>query len=1171
MLSFILPTYSKDLPKNIDGIEVIAPVSYQRESSTAQNLKSKSMLAIGNMVNYDVKAEVIKKLKPYENSLLPYFKDKNEYNNFINSTLDKGISTHLTKLNDPNMREFSKFLGNSLLAGVGARIMQKEGISNPTRRTAWLQKILAPFNQCIGKAENAYYDGLHCVDALSSSLVPTIGSAIVYEMSADKVAGALSDMYREAFNHQRVAHYQKCMSSTQNTPADVKRCALVSIKSGVSEVTEKNLSKILNSKIKSPNKVKTIKDIVLNDFNKCSDGVGKDTKSKIDLADQFKICIDNLVLKAGTLIVEESVATNDSVTDALGNKNANALASKKAQDFEKCYLDLKNRKVRGPDGLVDISKCEEKITSDVTFDVVSNTLRKSANDQFSNSAQASKIANDGIQTLKNCWKATSPKSTQDACLKNTIVSFSKSIATIKLNDAIPSEIATKNSIRNESLNELGSCLAKNLPSDITQAKDLNNDIEKCTNPLTLNVAKKVATIQIRDSAKDSLSPNEIEALIKNKVNGDFTKCLGKAPSSAILDKCASNLTIDSAKEISKKGFDKEVNKFVKENGGLASLNMSQKDLDNFLSSLSKSNNQCIDQKPKNAVAMNHINSCLKNSIKSIAMYFGDIKFNQSLGNMYDNKKEEKATLQSQFKNNLRACLSTKDDNKFSIEDFTKNLSVCSNKIEQSTTQSVATDQVDSSLNEYLKDRPGMDNSKKRKDIKNTLLSEFKTCTSSGRETNDCVDNLKRNATINIVSSYGRDETAAQLNSNTLPPVILKVEDNFKTCSAVSLKGDELSNALDACIRDYALAFAKELGELKFNFALTQALGTNAFLESKPDLDKVISKYALCLDSLKSFKMADDLTNKIAVCTKELEVKGMKIVSGTLNNWMSTEDKSLANQKIKDAFATFLPCLSVLLPASPYTPVLEKNIDSIMKPVAKLLAQYIEYNPENAEQTLLGVLSKLRVDLGDATQTHQAKVEILNFIYREGTLDQFLKSFIKGEVTEAFKNVSSKDIPEDLKSAMLERSNFEKIFNTPEGEKMKENIYHNILKPLLLENKDLKTPEMQALVGGLQNQVVKILIDAPTFGKAAIKVNVQSQINAMNGLKKFVAKAIYGKDSLDWDKVRQTAEGQKAEAYITEKILGPKFAGTTVSASEMKKINAEAEKLVTEAVKKYKHH
>ena len=74
-----------------------------------------------------------------------------------------------------------------------------------------------------------------------------------------------------------------------------------------------------------------------------------------------------------------------------------------------------------------------------------------------------------------------------------------------------------------------------------------------------------------------------------------------------------------------------------------------------------------------------------------------------------------------------------------------------------------------------------------------------------------------------------------------------------------------------------------------------------------------------------------------------------------------------------------------------------------------------------------------------------------------------------------------------------------MFRTVFPEKMKENIYHNILKPLLLENKDLKSPEMQALVGGLQNQVVKILIDAPTFGKAAIKVNVQSQINAMNGL------------------------------------------------------------------------
>jgi hypothetical protein len=73
---------------------------------------------------------------------------------------------------------------------------------------------------------------------------------------------------------------------------------------------------------------------------------------------------------------------------------------------------------------------------------------------------------------------------------------------------------------------------------------------------------------------------------------------------------------------------------------------------------------------------------------------------------------------------------------------------------------------------------------------------------------------------------------------------------------------------------------------------------------------------------------------------------------------------------------------------------------------------------------------------------------------------------------------------------------------------------------------------------------------------------------MGFLTKTFAKVLYGKDNLVWEKVRTSEAGIAAETYIKEKVLMPKFTGTLLNPEEEKKVNAEAERLVTEAVKKY---
>ena len=97
----------------------------------------------------------------------------------------------------------------------------------------------------------------------------------------------------------------------------------------------------------------------------------------------------------------------------------------------------------------------------------------------------------------------------------------------------------------------------------------------------------------------------------------------------------------------------------------------------------------------------------------------------------------------------------------------------------------------------------------------------------------------------------------------------------------------------------------------------------------------------------------------------------------------------------------------------------------------------------------------------------------------------------------------------------------------------------------------------------------MLVDAPSFGEKVIIIGIQKQISEMNGVKKFFAKALYGENALDWEKVRTSTDGKKAEMYIKEKVLIPKFKGTTIDEIEQQRIYTEAESLVTKAVKNFR--
>lgn len=1151
----------------LDTVELVTPVAYDRPSSSIQTVKSKIMAGAASTFNIDIEKKVVTKILPYKADLLGYFASEAELNTFLKGTIQEGIKTNLEEVSDANLINFYGYLGNNLIGKLADKILAKEGVTDPARRELWIKKLVSPFNACVEKSTNSQYDASHCIDALTSSLVPSTGVGLVYELSRASLSGNLPANQRTPFNEEQANLYRSCITTTKATAGDVKNCALSSMRTGVLKVTDLSLTKTIHEKASSKAKANEIKTSVWPSFDSCAQKVGTNAESKVPYTDQFMGCIDNLVQNAGSSLVLDKITNTPAIAGAFTSAEVKKLANEKSAQFKAC-AETQKKKGAKKDGMLDISPCENAITNEVTYKVVSQTFKKTATTSLkTDPAQATKVGGEGVKILDQCWDNKQSAPAREACLRKSIVNFSQKVATIKLDQAIPADMPGKSELNKSSVSTLAQCIDKELPSNISESNELNAKLDGCTGKLTRNVAMKVADFQIRSTAGDGLTKDATEALVKKLVQNEFSKCIGETPSDEKLEQCSNALTVKAAKQIAEASFTKEVNAYLKSAGGLKALGVTESQVESFLDDLNKTNNECIDKKIT-GVVMDQVNSCIKGSVKKIAFFFGDIQFNKSVGNMYAGRDADKKSVEVQFKKSLGECLDTKNGKEFSIGDYTKNLYTCSDKVSGSMSLIVGTDQIDTSLNQYLKDRPGINLKEKRDSIRTKLLGDFKKCMSSGAKQSGCIDNLKKEATQTIVVNYGRVETKVQMNADKTPAKLRPVEDKFMACTDSKLEGDALAAKLDDCTKDFALDFARELGTLKLTYLLKQTLGTDEFNAQKKEIDSSLAKYNQCLDDLKSVKMSDGLTEKLTVCTDGLTNRGMNLVRSNINSWMSTEDKDAATLMIKQEFSNFLPCLSALLPTSPYSQQLQASVESNVKPLANLLSHYIEYNPENAKQTLDGIIQKLSVDLNDVAATAKAKKELLDFLYESGGLDQFLKAIVRGTVQDALVDIPEKDVPKDLRNILLKKENFEEIFNTPEGAKIKDVVMEKLLKPALIDGANMSAEPFKSNMNGIKDNVVKLLINAPSFGEQAIKMSVQNQINDMGGVTKFFAKTLYGGDALQWEKVRRTPAGMEAEAYIKESVLTPKFKGEVQTEAETKKTMAEAEKLVKKAVKSY---
>lgn len=969
--------------EEVDGIAIIMPISYERSLGRFQTFDETldsalraglldSITALDMKQAFNLSDEVKKEIAPYQGDLSKYFPGPEELNTFVDKVVNEGkhilTNSKNNNVNDDKLIRFYEHLGKKLIGGIADKILKLEGVKDFTRRELWVKKILAPFQACIAKSKNSKYDANHCINALTHSLVPSTGIAVVFELSKARLNSSLPQNQREAFNLKQVNIYKRCLKETVAMPAEVKQCALGAMSSGVLTVTEPTLSKIISDSASSDQVAKIIKQKVWPIFNLCNQKVGSDASVKLELSDQFVECIDSLVQNTGVQLVPEEIGNNPKVKSNFTAIEIEELKLDEVESFKKCFVDQKKNNAR-INGVLDTTKCKNSITNEITYKVVIKNMAETAKEIYKKDLESAlKAVNFGKHLLGKCWSNDQSSKEREPCLRKTILSFSQFIATDKLNIDIPEDYEGKAELAQTTLKDLSKCLQRNLPINISEAKNLKAVTGACSNKATLSVARRVArdTVYSRAIEKE-ISEEETNQLVKKLVEQTFNKCLGAAPSDTKLEVCS-----------------------------------------------------------------------------------GD---------------------------------------------------------------------------------------------------------------------LKKSATKAIILSYEKSQIKKQLKEESTPPKLQPVEDTFIACIDSPSPAAEVSQKVDECTKQFALGFARTLGELKFNQLMKSVLGLNTYNGQKKSLDLILDKYNMCINNLKELSMKDKLLDKLIFCVEELEHHGLKVVSSNIKTWMGSDQDNAINE-VKNNFANFLPCLRDLIPSSPNSQALQDNAASGLEVASALLKDYILYSPENAQKSLEEII-KISSDLKDIASNPAERKSLIDALYKNGALDQFLKSYTKEEVRKNFDKTSEAELPKELRMALLSKENFDKIFSGAEGKAIKDIAMEKILKPVLMDQLSLDSPLIAGGKEVIKDRVIKLLVSSPYLGEQIIKINVQNKINEkISGATRFWAKLIYGRNTLNWDKVRTSPDGKIAEDYIMTHILLPKFQGLTLSKQEVEKQYAEAEKLVTIAAKKY---
>lgn len=975
-----------------------------------------------------------------------------------------------------------------------------------------------------------------------------IGLGIGYEM-------VLQEMWPD-FTKGVAEGYSKCLFfQGTNLDSRVKPCIVYTMRKAVERF---GLAKVAQAaEQQAPSTATALINRVKPAFVECV--------SKAEDRKAFNECADLLTISAGAEISSEAVNTNAQVLLHFPQASERKVVAQTARNvFTSC---MEEEKKTPRSGNLSTDSCVLRVKLETARAVAHALFASNLKKQGLPTPTTKKIQSQVSRALDSCWNSTGTLERNNECMRGAVETLVTLVAETKLTSEIPASLTKREpKLRQQLVDSVRACIKNNLPKNLMESTASAKKVEDCAASLLKSAAIKVAAHEIEEVLRGKTTDLKSAGLVvKNLVHKNFSACLGPLPDEKRLAKCSASLKRLAGVEVARLLFKEEIEKFVRENGGLRSFGISQEDQNSYLAELLEKHTKCLvgkvqEDKPEQADAA--VDICFKNSIQSLATYLARLVFQKKLKeNLPDSKSG--AIISEKFVRDFNSCLKEKEEPAHTVNAYVANISNCSARLRNPYTLEIGKIQLDAALEQNLK---GEDLQEERQRIKSEVLNALSSCIEkltaddeNGRD--KCVNQTKKQATLAIAIEATREQTRTFLRVLDLPKEIEALERTLAKCL-------EQQNA-DLCAKEHAQAVAKALGSIKIRSTLADALGEKGFSEIKNELTKAEVAYFSCVDKIPGRKIHDDFIRQLEACGATLEAGGIALVQQHLSVRMERPGESKEEQRIKAEIAIVMPCLDDLLPQSPMKEFAISQIDpeGLLLPIARMIADYVNFDSENADKDFNSILKQLERDLA-AAGPKEARVRLLDLLLSSGMLDRMLRSMALSEVRKSLDELPAEDkLPEALKKVLLDKLTIESALNSEAMDKIRPLLTEKILKPVLIDGRSLTDPAQKAAIKILEAEIAGALLDSSQFGSSLVSGAVQKQIDAES--RGSLSRWLFTKVgfSYDWDKLRQTEAGRQAEKYVKEQMIRPRITGVNLSADEMAKRKKEAARLIKEAVKK----
>ena len=568
------------------------------------------------------------------------------------------------------------------------RVFQKMHLTDSARRDEWKNRFAYEVSSCTEMTQTAT-ESLQCVDSFKAAMKPNIGLALVYELSHDNLMSTAPDA--SGLMKRLDSQYRKCITPK----GDLENCVKDTIRAGILDLAMGKVKDTISPLFGKKERLNAAVAAIQPPFDACL----KRTLNREDIdKTQLQGCIDTLAIDAGSATVSEKLMYDPLLRKHYDEKTRKKYSIAQQQDFRKCGVQQQAQGNRA-NGVVVLTSCQELVTNNMTYKTAEKVMFEAALKIMKNGDLAKTATQVGMTSVNHCWDKYQTSAPREACLRRGVKAVASEIASVLFDKGVGTEyLAARPGQKTVLLDHFDDCVARVMPANISQAKNLSNDLNQCAGPTRRESALDVADFKIRKGGGAYLSSSEMNKLLDQRLSGEFAQCLGPSPDDEKLKSCALRLTQGSAGDIAAIALPAQIRKQMPPASNPEQAKDFEEKIAKVSSTLTGAFRKCMMTKLADAFKADPvIDACARESGKSIADFIANIQFDSKVLPIYADDKPEGERLRGAILGELDRCINAIGP--MVLSQFIDEMKKCGTVMTDRTILLLARDQVEKILKE----------------------------------------------------------------------------------------------------------------------------------------------------------------------------------------------------------------------------------------------------------------------------------------------------------------------------------------------------------------------------------------------------------------------------------------------------------------------------------------